>query len=162
MSEDYKLAAEHLYIFGTKTATTIIYALRNQEIIDRLPATINKDNLREPSLKQLENYLYNQLKPRLEIKSNFNYGELFQWVKDKSTIPDDPHQGFILDHFFEINKYIPAATTFRYTMSRKFLLEVQKLTNPICADTTHKAIWQGFPVFMTGTTDLERHFHPTI
>ena len=44
-------------------------------------------------------------------------------------------------------------------MTTKFLLEILKKTSHICSDTTHKAIWQGFPVFLTGTTDKQRRFH---
>jgi hypothetical protein len=36
------------------------------------------------------------------------------------------------------------------------LLQDQK---KIHADATYKLLWQGFPVLIVGTTDLDRHFH---
>ena len=30
----------------------------------------------------------------------------------------------------------------------------------LCADATYKLIWQSFPVLISGTIDLQRHFHP--
>ena len=30
----------------------------------------------------------------------------------------------------------------------------------MCADATYKIIWNGFPIFIIGTTDLRRKFHP--
>ena len=30
----------------------------------------------------------------------------------------------------------------------------------VVTDSTHCMIWNGFPVFLTGTTDLGRRFHP--
>ena len=80
---------------GTKTSQVIIYALRNPEILNRLPEKIDKTRIKERTLKQLENYIYNQLKPSLEIKSNFNYGELLQWVQEHSMIPEDKHEPFM-------------------------------------------------------------------
>ena len=33
-------------------------------------------------------------------------------------------------------------------------------TTHICTDTTYKLIYQGYPVFLAGVTDLQKHFHP--
>ena len=57
LTGDTKLAVEHVYIMGTKTAQAIIYALRNREILERLPENIDRSKIKEPSLKQLENYI---------------------------------------------------------------------------------------------------------
>ena len=78
-----------------------------------------------------------------------------------SAVPENKHEPFVLDSWFDINDLIPAASNFRLSISTKNLLEISKLTSHICTDTTHKVIWQGFPVYSTGTTDMERHFHPT-
>ena len=35
-----------------------------------------------------------------------------------------------------------------------------KKTSHISVDATYKLIYQGFPVLLTGTTDIMKHFHP--
>ena len=55
---------------------------------------------------------------------------------------------------------VPSASIFRIAITTKYLLSLALKTGHICADTTYKLIWQGFPVLVVGTTDLQRHFHP--
>lgn len=33
-------------------------------------------------------------------------------------------------------------------------------TNKVHIDATYKLVWQGFPIFIVGTTDIAKHFHP--
>lgn len=48
---------------------------------------------------------------------------------------------------------------FRFVITKKYLLNLAKLRNFSYADTTYKCIWQGFPVFKVGTTDLNKLCH---
>ena len=59
LTDDTKLAVEHVYVMGTKTAQTIIYALRNREILARLPETINKANIEIINNRNNKNYYNN-------------------------------------------------------------------------------------------------------
>ena len=159
-NEDTKQAIMHLYKMGTKTATKIIYSLRDSDILNQVPG-INILNIQKPTVEQLNNYLQNTLKPRLLNKYEFNYGELVEWIKNHSEIPDDEHETFVIDFFFEINDKFPSASIFRFSLSTKFLLQLSQSTKHVCTDTTHKILWEGFPVFLTGTTDLRRSYHPS-
>jgi hypothetical protein len=86
MNETTKLAIEHVFVMGTKTAQSIKYALRNPLVLEKLPATIDTNLILDYDLKQIENFLFHTLKPKLLNKSSFNYGELFEWVKSHEII----------------------------------------------------------------------------
>jgi hypothetical protein len=91
---------------GTKTAQGVKYALRDPLILDNLPTNINKEEISEFTQKQIENFIFQTLKPKFLIKSSFNYGELFEWVKNHTSTPVDEHEPFVLDSWFDINDLI--------------------------------------------------------
>ena len=76
---DTKKAIQHLYTMGTKTALPIIYALRDKEVLSSI-ADIDIERIQEPTPLQVNNYLLNNLRPKIEEKSHFHYGELREWV----------------------------------------------------------------------------------
>ena len=45
-------------------------------------------------------------------------------------------------------------------ITTKRLLNLVSRATKIHADATHKLLWQGLPVHIVGTTDLDHHFHP--
>jgi hypothetical protein len=92
MNHDTKMAIEHIFIMDTKTAQSIKYALRDTVVLDKLPSTIIKDNVIEYDQKQIENYIFQTLKPKILIKSSFNYGELYLWVTEHSSAPDNMNE----------------------------------------------------------------------
>ena len=67
---------------------------------------------------------------------------------------------FVLSFEIHYNLLVPASSTFSLSISTKFLLKLMLTTWHLCADATYKLICQGFPVLISGTTDLQRHFHP--
>ena len=73
---------------------------------------------------------------------------------------DDEHEPFILAQFFNINDHIPSASSFKISMSTKFLLQLGRYSDHTCTYTTHKVMWEGFPLFLNGTTDMCRSYHP--
>jgi hypothetical protein len=48
---------------------------------------------------------------------------------------------------------------FLFFVSTKRLIRIASTSKKIHADATYKLVWQGFPVFIVGTTDLDRQFH---
>ncbi|CAF5115349.1 unnamed protein product, partial [Rotaria sp. Silwood1] len=40
------------------------------------------------------------------------------------------------------------------------LLGIIFMSSHLCSDATYKLVWQGFPVLIIGTTDLNKAFHP--
>ncbi len=159
LNYDTRKAIDHLYAMGTKTALPIIYALRDKEILSS-KADIEVDNIQEPTPRQINNYLLNTLKPKVQEKCHFNYGELCEWVQSRTFVPEDEHEPFILAQYFNINDHIPSASSFKISMSTKFLVQLGRYSDHTCTDTTHKVMWEGFPLFLNGTTDMCRSYQP--
>ena len=65
MNETKKLAIEHVFAMGTNTAQSIKYALRDHLVLGKLPATIDTKLILDYDLKQIENFLYHILKPKI-------------------------------------------------------------------------------------------------
>ncbi|CAF3299791.1 unnamed protein product, partial [Rotaria sp. Silwood2] len=49
---------------------------------------------------------------------------------------------------------------FRIFISSVRLLNIASISSHINAEATYKLIWQGYPVLIIGTTDLNKVFHP--
>ena len=69
MDKTTKLAIEHVFLMGTKTAQSIKYALRDPLVLKKLPATIDTKLILDYDQKQIENFLYHTLKPKILNKS---------------------------------------------------------------------------------------------
>jgi hypothetical protein len=104
-------------------------------------------------------------------------GELEQWSIDSSAIPDQEDEAFVVNHKIvyeddydeemdeedeetESDDEDTDENSFYIFISTKRLLKLASNSTKIHADATYKLIWQGFPVLIVGTTDLDRHFHP--
>lgn len=83
--------------------------------------------------------------------------ELSDWLKSNKTIPEDIHEPFVLCEEVDAECEEPF---FRFIITTKHLLGLTKLRNFTHCDTTYKCIWQGFPVFMIGTTDWDKAYQP--
>jgi len=51
-------------------------------------------------------------------------------------------------------------SSFKISMSTKVLVQLGRYSDHTCTDTTHKVMWEGFPLFLNGTTDMCRSYHP--
>ena len=63
-----------MYTLGTRTALPIIFSLRNKGVLSSI-ADNDTDNIQEPTSNQVNKYLLNTLKPKIQQKSHINYGE---------------------------------------------------------------------------------------
>jgi hypothetical protein len=115
--------------------------------------------------RQLSNYLH-QLKES-EGKMTISLGELEEWCIKNQKIPDSNDEAFVCSHKvqYEDDKDDDEDTEengckFRFFLTTKRLLSIAIKSNKIHCDATYKLIWQGFPVLIVGTTDLDRKFHP--
>ena len=100
-------------------------------------------------------------------KSSLNYGELRDWFTStneaccpKGTFPIDKHQTFILDFEIYVNELLPIYSYFRVSFSTQYLLSLPFKSEHLMADATYQIVWEGYKVFLTGTSDRRRHFHP--
>jgi hypothetical protein len=84
---------------------------------------------------------------------------LSQWAESRLSVPEDEDQVFVYGFEMKIDDLDPSKSFFRLVIGTKFLLKAATYSRHVCADTTHCMIWNGFPVFLAGTTDRGRHFH---
>lgn len=108
-----------------------------------------------PTKRQLYNYLSDRRAQKFG-KSGIFLGELEQWIFERTAIPEDDNEVFVVSyHVIEGDQ-----PSFRFNLSTKTLLKTILSTELIHTDATYKLIWQGFPVLIVGTTDKNRKFHP--
>lgn len=105
-----------------------------------------------PTLRQL--YGLNSRERKDENK--ISLGELEQWLKERSDIPIDEHTVFVVHYEVDYD-----AASFRFFLSTKNLIKQSSQSNIVHADTTYQLNYDGFPVLVIGTTDLDRHLHPS-
>ena len=139
-----KFRIKELYKAGIRKPKTIMYTL-TQEI-------------NEPSIQQLFHFL-NDLKIKLNGKTKSSYSDLAIWAEIRLSLPEDDHEVFVYGFEMKIDDLDPIKSYFRLVIGTKFLLKAAIYARHVCADTTHCMIWNGFPIFVAGTTDKGRHFH---
>lgn len=84
-------------------------------------------------------------------------GDIIEWAEANQDIPDDFTELFVLNH--ETSEPNTSKPFFRFVISSKILLQNALKSNIVHIDATYKLIWSGFPVFVIGTTDMQRKFH---
>lgn len=139
----------------TKDEINKLYALhlKPKAILARL-SEIN--GIKVPSKKQLNNYLSDRRRV-VYGPSTISLGELEQWLINKSEIPEDDNEPYVIYYYvYEEDDN----TTFRFAIGTKSLLKLATLATNLHADATYKLTWQGFPVLVVGTTDKAKRFHP--
>lgn len=83
--------------------------------------------------------------------------ELRYFLEQNQMVPVDEHEPYISNYSVEENVKSGA---FRFFVTTKKLMNFAlDMKTHICIDTNHKLIWQGFPIFVVGSTDLENKFH---
>lgn len=74
------------------------------------------------------------------------------------TVPENEFEAFVVN--FEVGFEEEGGTNhFRFFLSSRKLLKTAGQSKKLHADGTYKLIWQGFPVLIVGTTDMNRKFH---
>jgi hypothetical protein len=116
----------------------------------------NSDIRKLPSKRQLDNYLH-QLRESKYGPSQISVGELEAWLLKNSVIPEDLHIPFVAQYELETEE---EESIFRFFITSRYLMSICANSYKIHADATYKLLWQGFPVLIVGTTDMDKHFHP--
>jgi hypothetical protein len=117
-----------------------------------------------PTTMQLNNYIA-QFKKKKNGPSSVSLGEIEKWCKENEQVPENENIPFVVDFIAQDNSF-PDNTDedesvyFAFFISTVRLLELASKATHIHADATYKLIWQGYPVLVVGTTDLNKSFHP--
>ena len=87
-------------------------------------------------------------------------GELAEWCETNAFIPEDVDALFIVDYeIVDTEDCENFNSKFKFFISTKRLLSQMNLSNKLHVDATYKLNWNGFPLFVIGTTDLAKSFH---
>lgn len=147
-----------------KMSSNVEEAIREMYVTDPMvkPSTIrfnlDRKNLIIPSASQLANFMRG-LRAENFGADKISFPVLEKWLRDCSVIPIEKNDPFVVDHEILINEQRPNESVFRFFVSSKQLLESAIGVKKLHTDATYKLIWQGFPVFLVGTSDMHRHFH---
>ena len=136
---------------------------------------MHRENIEDqPTIKQLRNYLV-QYKKKSFGTPSLSIPEVVELCKKHSTVPgiDEPNKVFVGKTFFLYGDEhpwpepdLPGAKKkgprpkMRILFTCRYLLEHVIRATHVAEDTTYKLTWQGFPVFMAGTTDANKSYHP--
>ncbi|CAF2148675.1 unnamed protein product [Rotaria magnacalcarata] len=127
---------------------------------------LHEREIKPPSISQLSNFLRN-LKNKTLGSTSISLGEIEQWcIESIRSSPESIDSPFVAsyeviyeddienedDDDVNVNKC-------RFFITTKRLLQIAARSKKTHADATYKLVWQGFPILIAGTTDLDRHFH---
>lgn len=82
------------------------------------------------------------------------------WCIKNSAIPDCADKMFVVDFKLQLDSPDPKIQKIDIFISTKRLLSLSDKCNMVQIDATHKIVWEGFPIFVIGSTDQNRLFHP--
>jgi hypothetical protein len=131
------------------------------QIIQKLETNFPDREL--PNWFQIRNYIQYE-KIKAGSKTSMNLGELEQWCQAKSEIPSATELDKVHVRHFTGTSLNPKTKKiepeFFVWITTRRLTKLCQHTTHICADTTYKLVYQGYPVLMAGTTDRKKSFHP--
>lgn len=115
-----------------------------------------KRKVKLPTEGQLRNFI-RSINIQKSAPLDISISDLLTFLEQHETVPDDEHEPFMSNYVLEENVKSGA---FRFFITTKKLMNsALNLGGHICIDTNHKLVWQGFPIFVVGSTDLENKFH---
>ena len=123
------------------------------------------EKCREQHFAQITTMQLNNLKSRLKAKklgkaTSTNLDEIIKWCEAGTAIPSDPDEVFCggIDHVVDSNDQLVHLREFVTT--GRLLALMHKASKVLATDGTYKLIYEGFPILMVGTVDMNREYHP--
>ena len=117
---------------------------------------LEQTNVKIPLLADLNNFLANLRKK--QAKRSAKLGEMADWCLDHCDVPDHLDEPFVLDYNIFFPDDSQEDRVFRFFLTTKKLLTFSAKAQR--TDATHSVNWNGFPLIIPGTLDLNRKFFP--
>ena len=89
--------------------------------------------------------------------TTMNYTELSAWCESHTDVPGDDDEPYVIDWVSSADKGY-----FRVQLTTRKLLGMAAKSDVVHLDATHKLNWNGCPVLITGVSDRQGKFFPTL
>ena len=123
------------------------------------------DNGHQIQMKQLQNYVSAYKKKKYGNTFN-SLGKLEQWCIDNNNVPNSEDEPFIVNYKIvytdgsdkeQENDDVQGNSKFQvFVLTKRLLCQASK-KEKLHIDVIYKLNWQGFPVLLVGTTDMDPH-----
>jgi hypothetical protein len=129
--------------------------------------------IEEPALRQIK-YQISKLRAEFFGKGEISLSVLEKSLEEKIALPESDDEVFVMGYKVTYSDSDldsdsenssddiknPRERHFWFTFTTKRLVKLASSVDLICADTTFKFTWLGFPAILIGTVDLKKQFHP--
>lgn len=150
-----------------KTEIERLFDLKNKP--KRIHQLLVETGFEPKDVDQVKNYL-RQYKLKKYGPARIHLHELEEWCIKNSDTPSGEDLPFV--YAFDIqygddsdlsdsgSDEASGGMKFRIAVSTLRLLKQAESTDRLHADATYKMNWEGMPVMVIGSSDMDRHFHP--
>lgn len=171
-NQNPQCSAKIFLSFGKASDSVYLYKTVADHNHDKKDECSSKHGMNDSVEKELDNQLRLKTEPTetieklnkithsevLPAESAINLEELEAWILSHTELSFDRHEPFVISH--QIDSDDGMKTTYTFVISTKHLIEIAKGASVLHLDSRYKIIWQGFSVFVCGTTDQNQRFHP--
>ncbi|GBO43001.1 hypothetical protein AVEN_253874-1 [Araneus ventricosus] len=120
-------------------------------------AAFQNRGLKEPEKMELTNFLAKVRQEKFRPPT-ISVKDVFNWCNARMDVPVEEDTPFVLGVNVEVDD--GDKHDLKIVISMKRLLRLMIKTERVQTDATYKLIWQGFPVLIVGSSDMNRTFLP--
>ncbi|GBM65566.1 hypothetical protein AVEN_169848-1 [Araneus ventricosus] len=120
-------------------------------------AAFQNRGLKEPEKLKLKNFLA-KVKQEKFGPPTISVKDVFNWCNARMDVPVEEDTPFVLGVNVEVDD--GDKRDLKIVISTKRLLRLMIKTEGVQTDATYKLIWQGYPVLIVGSSDMNQTFHP--
>lgn len=148
LSTAMKLFIQEKYNDGITKPLAILNLIRQRKMV-------------EPPKAQLVNYL-KTIRQQKYGPPSISATDLRTRCQEMASIPNDADEPFVLAHHIDADSQLAEDQDLKIVFTTKRLLSIAEKSRTIQADATYKLLWQGYPVIIMGTSDIDNVFHPYV
>ena len=120
---------------------------------------IRKRNMVEPEKSKLVSFLQT-LRTETFGSPTISSNELRTWCTERKQIPECDDDVYMLDFYIRADSTNVDDQDVKVVMSTCRLVSLCRKSSMVQADATYKLVWQGYPILIVGTSDMNNVFHP--
>ncbi|XP_077289789.1 uncharacterized protein LOC143913700 [Arctopsyche grandis] len=122
-------------------------------------ASFQDRGLPEPDKTKLYNFLAKLRHEKLETPT-ISVTDVFNWCNARMGVPVEDDKPFVLGINLVVDDLDDERQDLKFVISTKRLLQLVNKNEGFQMDATFKLTWQGYPVLIVGSSDMNQVFHP--